>query len=92
MIGGIDGKSIGPGRPESVEKERNTSTAHTTPMQSRRPSTVIDEDIERHQSNKQEKEDDDPLQLQDQESPYNWSKRRKWLITGLVSSQKQYTS
>ncbi|PWN36341.1 MFS general substrate transporter [Meira miltonrushii] len=85
MAGTVDARSIGPGRPELAEQERTNSTAHTTPMQSRRPSTTPDEDIERHQEEKKT-DDDDPLVLKGKESPYNWSNRQKWLITGLVGS------
>jgi len=63
-----------------------TTTTHTTPMQSRRPSTSIDEDVERNVVEIQEKRVDDPLVLKGQESPYNWPIWKKWLITGLVSS------
>lgn len=92
MSGGVDLSTNHYEKHEMAQQDRRASTAYTTPMQSRRPSTMLDEDMEGRQSENiesngdKEKKDDDPLVLKDQESPLNWAKWKKWMITALVSS------
>lgn len=72
--------------PEQGDDERQRGLSmQSTPMQSRRPSTVF-ESIQDEEHFAVKEDNDDPLVLKGAEDPMNWSNPQKWLLTIIVSS------